>query len=239
MGVKLAHAHGRRGHRAVAVAEEDGRRSARWAPTTTTPPAIPTHSRSCASSFDLILNTVSATIDLDAYLRSARASTARWSLVGVPEQPACEVGAFPLVAAGAAVGGLDDRRHRRDPGDARLLRRARHRAPKSSSSRPIRSTRPTSGCSPATSATASSSTSQHCEASSGYRHAITSAASPCSSSGITSLTSIPANGQPAAASVAATRMMSSRPGSLCVVWEMKSEISSRSIGPSASADATP
>ena len=53
---------------------------------------------------------------------------------------------------------LDDRRHPRDPGDARLLRRARHRPRDRAHRRRRRSTRPTSACWPPTCATASSST---------------------------------------------------------------------------------
>lgn len=80
---------------------------------------------SLAGSFDLIVNTVSASIDLDAYL----------SLLAV-DGAMVNVGAL----GGAAVGQrlhphpgppllrrVADRRHPRDPGDAGLLRSARHR----------------------------------------------------------------------------------------------------------------
>ncbi len=58
--------------------------------------------------------------------------------------------------------GLVDRRHRRNPGDARLLRRTRCAARNRGHRRRITSTRPTSACWPATCATDSSSTPRHC-----------------------------------------------------------------------------
>ena len=80
-----------------------------------------------AGSFDLILNTVSANLDLNAYLSLLDVDGTLVEL-GMPEHPMT----VPVVPAGldaAQPGRLDDRRHRRDPGDARLLRRAR-RAPR-------------------------------------------------------------------------------------------------------------
>ena len=71
MAVKIAHAMGAE----VTVLsqslrkQDDGLRAR--APTTTTPRATRTRSRQLANTFDLIINTVSAPLDLDAYLRAA------------------------------------------------------------------------------------------------------------------------------------------------------------------------
>ena len=76
-----------------------------------------------AGSFDLILNTVSANLDLGRP-STCSTSTARWSSLGMPEHP-MHFPAFPLVSDAAQPVRLDDRRHRRNPGDAGFLRRAR------------------------------------------------------------------------------------------------------------------
>ena len=80
-----------------------------------------------AGSFDLILNTVSANLDLNAYMSLLDVDGTLVEL-GIPEHP--------MAVAGISAGQrptqpvrIDDRRHPRNPGDARLLRRAR-RAPR-------------------------------------------------------------------------------------------------------------
>ena len=78
-----------------------------------------------AGRFDMIINTVSAAIDVDAYL-SLLAVDGALVNVGAPAEP-LSLNVFSLIGAPALLRRLDDRRHRRDPGDARLLRRARHR----------------------------------------------------------------------------------------------------------------
>ena len=68
------------------------------------------------------------------------------TLVGAPEKPLPVVGLRPDLRPPQPLR-LAHRRHRRDPGDARLLRRSTTSPPTSRSSRSRRSTRPTSGCS--------------------------------------------------------------------------------------------
>ena len=120
--------HGRRGHRALAVAEEaGGRPAARGRPLLRH--LRPRHVRALAGSFDLIVNTVSASIDVNAYL-GLLAVDGTLVNVGAPPEP-LPVNAMSLIGGRRSFAGLDDRRHRRDPGDARLLRRARHRRPRS------------------------------------------------------------------------------------------------------------
>ena len=78
-----------------------------------------------ASPFDLIVNTVSAAIDVNAYL-GLLAVDGTLVNVGAPPEP-LKVNAMSLISArrsfaGSMIGGIAH-----DPGDARLLRRARHR----------------------------------------------------------------------------------------------------------------
>ena len=112
--------------------------------------------RKLRGSFDLILNTVSANLNLGDYLSLLDVDGTLVEL-GIPEHP-MEVPAFALVTGAAQPVRVEHRRNRRDPGDAGLLRRAR-RDPRDRGHRHrITSTKPTSGCWPATCATASSST---------------------------------------------------------------------------------
>ena len=76
--------------------------------------------------FDLILNTVAAPHDLDAYLNLLKRD-GTMVLVGAPATPHPSPQVFNLIMQAPRARRLADRRHRRDPGDARLLRRARHR----------------------------------------------------------------------------------------------------------------
>ena len=78
-----------------------------------------------AGHFDLIIDTISAPHDYNAYLGLLRPQ-GTMVLVGVPPEPDAGVGVLPDLRQ-QAPGRLAHRRHRRDPGDARLLRRARHR----------------------------------------------------------------------------------------------------------------
>ena len=109
-----------------------------------------------AGRFDLIVNTVSASIDLDAYL-GLLAVDGTLVNVGAPREPLRRQRVL-ADRRPSLVRRLDDRRHRPDAGDARLLRRARDRRRGRGHRAPTRSTRRTSGCSPPTSATGSSST---------------------------------------------------------------------------------
>ena len=93
-----------------------------------------------AGHFDLIINTVSAELDIGrflALLQDRRRARQR--------RRAAVAAARPRLRAPAAAPHLrrvGDRLHPRDPGDARLLRRPGDRRPRSRSSPPIRSTRP-------------------------------------------------------------------------------------------------
>ena len=78
-----------------------------------------------AGSFDLIINTVSAGIDIGRFLTLLKTDGALVN-VGAPPQP-LPVPALQLILQRADVRRLGDRLDPRDAGDARLLRRARHR----------------------------------------------------------------------------------------------------------------
>ena len=82
-----------------------------------------------ANSFDFILDTVSAEHDLNAYLnllkRDGDHGAGRCAGEAVP------VAAFSLIPKRRQFAGSDDRRHRRNPGDARLLRRSTALSPTS------------------------------------------------------------------------------------------------------------
>ena len=82
--------------------------------------------RELAGSFDFILNTVSANLDMDAYLRLLRVDGTLVN-VGAPVEPLLG-GRVHADRRAAQHGGLGHRRTARHAGDARLLRRARHRA---------------------------------------------------------------------------------------------------------------
>ena len=74
-----------------------------------------------AGSFDFILDTISANHDINAYL-NLLSRDGNLTLVGAPEKP-MGVSAFGLIMgrrslSGSMIGGI-----RRDPGNARLLRR--------------------------------------------------------------------------------------------------------------------
>ena len=76
-----------------------------------------------AGSFDFILDAVSADHDINAYINLLRRD-GNLTLVGAPAKP-LGVSAFGL-SWDAAASPARHRRHCRDPGDARLLRRAQH-----------------------------------------------------------------------------------------------------------------
>ena len=77
-----------------------------------------------ANTFDFILDTVSAKHDINAYLQLLKRD-GTMVLVGAPPTPIALVGVQPVVRP-QAPRRLGDRRPRRDPGDARLLRQAQH-----------------------------------------------------------------------------------------------------------------
>ena len=98
-----------------------------------------------AGSFDFILDAVSADHDINAYinlLAPRRQPHARRRA----REAAGRRGLRPHLRAPQPLR-LAHRRHRRDPGDARLLRHSTTSPPTSRSSRSRRSTRPTSECS--------------------------------------------------------------------------------------------
>ncbi len=78
------------------------------------------------SSFDLILNTVSANLNLGDYLNLLDVDGSLVEL-GIPEHPDGGAG-LPAGAGASQPVRVKHRRHRRDPGDAGLLRRAQHAA---------------------------------------------------------------------------------------------------------------
>ncbi len=131
---------GCRGHRPVAVAEEDGRR-----PAAGRRPLLrhqrPGHLRRAAGTFDVILNTVSAKLDLDTFL-GLLAVGGTMVNVGAPGAAVAE----RVLAdhAGPRVRGVADRRH---PRRRRCSTSAPSTAsgPRSRSSPPRRSARRTSG----------------------------------------------------------------------------------------------
>ena len=98
-----------------------------------------------AGSFDFILDAVSADHDINAYINLLRRD-GNITLVGAPEKPLA-VAAFSLSCAPSQPVRVAHRRHRRNPGDARLLRRSITSPPMSRSSLSRRSTKPTRGCS--------------------------------------------------------------------------------------------
>ena len=129
MAVKIAHAMGAE----VTVLsqtlckQDDGLRLGADHYYATSDPATSTQ---LANSFDLIINTVCAPIDINAYLRLLRLDGTLVN-VGAPSEP-LPVHVFSLFGnrrsfAGSGIGGIA-----RDAGDARLLRRARHRRRRSS-----------------------------------------------------------------------------------------------------------
>ena len=77
-----------------------------------------------AGSFDFILDTVAAEHDINAYL-DLLARDGNLTLVGAPPKPLA-VAAFALIMRPPQPLRLAHRRHRRDAGDARLLRQAQH-----------------------------------------------------------------------------------------------------------------
>ena len=98
-----------------------------------------------AGSFDFILDAVSADHDINAYI-NLLGRDGNLTLVGAPEKPLA-VSAFGLHLRTPQPLRLAHRRHRRDPGDARLLRRSTTSPPMSKSSPSRRSTKPTNDCS--------------------------------------------------------------------------------------------
>ena len=98
-----------------------------------------------AGSFDFILDAVSADHDINAYINLLRRD-GNLTLVGAPAKPLA-VAAFGLIMRPPQPLRLAHRRHRRNPGDARLLRRSTTSPPMSKSSPSRRSTKPTRDCS--------------------------------------------------------------------------------------------
>ena len=123
MGVKLAAAMGAEVTVLSTVAGEGGRRasgSARMRLRRRRSDAAHVR-RGSPGSFDLILDTVSAPHDLNALPAAAAARRHDGPASACPPSAAA-VDAFALIVRRQAPGRLAHRRHRRDPGDARLLR---------------------------------------------------------------------------------------------------------------------
>ena len=125
MGVKLAHAMGAH---VVAFTTSEAKRDDALAlgadevVVSRNADAMAAHAR----SFDLIINTVAAPHDLDAFIVLLKRD-GTMVLVGAPATPHPSPGVFNLITKRRTPGRLDDRRHCRNPGNARLLRRARNR----------------------------------------------------------------------------------------------------------------
>ena len=77
-----------------------------------------------AGSFDFILDAVAAPHDINAYI-DLLARDGNLTMVGAPPEP-LPVAVFGLLIAPPQLLRLAHRRHRRNPGDARLLRQAQH-----------------------------------------------------------------------------------------------------------------
>ena len=77
-----------------------------------------------ASSFDFILDAVSADHDINAYINLLRRD-GNITLVGAPEKPLRRVGLQSAHGPPQSLG-FAHRRHPRNPGDARFLREAQH-----------------------------------------------------------------------------------------------------------------
>ncbi len=136
MGVKLAHAHGRRGHRAVAVAEEAGGRRCASAPTTTTRPATRPPSSELAGTLRPRSSTRSAPrIDIDAYLRLL-AVDGRSGQRRRPGRSRSRSTRSSLDHGPAVLRRLDDRRHPARPRRCSTSAPSTASAPRSRSSRP-------------------------------------------------------------------------------------------------------
>ena len=82
-----------------------------------------------AGSFDFILDAVAASHDINAYI-NLLARDGNITLVGAPREAAGRC-VFGLIMRRRSFSGSPDRRHRRDAGDAGLLRRAQHHLPMS------------------------------------------------------------------------------------------------------------
>lgn len=124
MGIKLAHAMG--AHVVAFTTSESKREDARQlgadeVVVSRNAEEMVAHTK----SFDFILNTVAAPHDLDALLVLLKRD-GTMALVGAPATPSFAECLQPDHEA-AHPRRVDDRRHPRDPGDARFLRRARHR----------------------------------------------------------------------------------------------------------------
>ena len=123
MGVKLAHAMGAE----VTVLshslkkQEDAKRMGADHFYATSDPATFVQLQ---GYFDLILNTVSAELDWNEFMRLLKTDGAM-VIVGLPEHQ-IPIGAGALDHRPAHAGGLDDRQHPGDAGDAQLLQRAWH-----------------------------------------------------------------------------------------------------------------
>jgi threonine dehydrogenase-like Zn-dependent dehydrogenase len=73
-----------------------------------------------AGSFDFILNTVSASHNLDPFIELLKRD-GTLTLVGVPEHPHPSPAVFQMIFGRKSLAGSLDRRHRRDAGDAGFL----------------------------------------------------------------------------------------------------------------------
>ena len=134
MGVKFAHAFG--AHTVLfttsASKVQDGKRlGADEVVISKNADEMAKHDR----SFDLIVNTVAASHNLDPFLMLLKRD-GTMVLVGAPEHPHPSPTIFALAAGSPLPGRIRHRRHRRNAGDARLLRREQHRVRYRADSRP-------------------------------------------------------------------------------------------------------
>ena len=98
-----------------------------------------------AGQLDFILNTVAAPHDLDAYLQLLKRD-GTMTLVGAPAEAASVAECLRADPAAAQHRRVAHRRHSRDAGNARLLRRARPRLGYRTDPDELHQQRPTSGC---------------------------------------------------------------------------------------------
>ena len=127
LGVKFAAAMGAEVTVLSQSTAKAGRRPQASAPSTTAPPSDESTFEDLRGQFDLILNTVSADLPFDDYLSPAQAERRDGQRRAAAERPQLVPGRSRSSAATRSLAGSNIGGIAADPGDARLLRRARHR----------------------------------------------------------------------------------------------------------------